>query len=290
MAASKSRSASNGRRKSSVQKGRSPLERVIIWSGIGALLFIAAFEGSSRYFCDNSLRKLEAATREQQNGQEMGIPVAEVGQMIQGFCFRKIEGQDQAQGGEVPNGGAGRPRTLLFRWPSLFRTLQLGVRVTEADRAISVMGDYVEDPAAKFPTSPVPATPAVEPLPAKGLSQAADDVLVLATNELKVTNGMRKRRLGSLIRELLRQSFLISARDELKLFTLDESLGEIPFVTTSPSAYPFQINVSLDDVVNGSFPLTVTVSRVQPDGKKWTWTSKPVPLPESAGLSHGNRI
>lgn len=53
-----------------VKKPRSPVERIAVWSGIGALLLILAFEVSSHYRFTAAYDKLSTAARESESLQK----------------------------------------------------------------------------------------------------------------------------------------------------------------------------------------------------------------------------
>ncbi len=84
--------------------------------------------------------------------------------------------------------------------------------------------------------------------------------------------------MGSLFRELYRQSLLIAARDELGLSTRDESLGESVPETESPTSFPFELQITIGASPNnaaGAGPnnapmlvLNAELSRVQLTGKR----------------------
>lgn len=112
-------------------------------------------------------------------------------------------------------------------------------------------------------------------LPKLGLAKANNQTVALDTNNFPLA--MREIVCGTLGRELIRQSFLIAARDEMGLTTLDTSLGEVTYTADAPQAYALQLNVEFEPVPKGAqtAKLKVRLIRPSPSEPAFKWYSEP---------------
>ena len=168
-----------------------------------------------------------------------------------------------------------------IRSRSRLRTLTISVPLlVRVAVAFCVMTQFVVN------SSSVGAEDNAVPLPKAGLARTTANTVVLSTEDSQISGSMRKIRLGSLARELTRQAILIAARDELNLQTLDASLGEVSFVQESPQEYPFQVDITMAAATDGGSDAGVIfhLSRAEPSGRWFKWSSSPVQLPPKPGL------
>ncbi len=236
--------------------------RVLLWSGFALLLAIVLLEWTSSNGYQETLGKLTPAVGP---GGANHLAEPNIQRHVSGFTFRGEE-------------TVGKSRTVTLRWPSLFKTYKLRLPLDPQGcvMAIDTSGRSVETPVS------APEIPTYRPpLPKRGLSAGGEDIVALSTHD--VQNSM-----GSLLRELYRQSLLIAARDELGLSTRDESLGESVPEPESPTSFPFELQITIDAAPNnapGADPNSPTLvfnaelSRVQLNGKRFAWTGPPIPVP-----------
>ncbi len=249
---------------------RKTWERALVWSVLALLLAIVLLEWSSSSGYQKTLGKLTPAVGP---GGTNKLAEANIQGHVSGFAFRGEE-------------TVGKSRTVTLRWPSLLKTykLRLPLDPQGSVMALDTGGRSVEPPAA------APEMPTYRPpLPKRGLSAGGEDVVALSTHDPQEVVSM-----GSLFRELYRQSLLIAARDELGLSTRDESLGESVPETESPTSFPFELQITIGAGPNnapGAGPnnapmlvLNAELSRVQLTGKRFAWTGPPIPVPPLAPI------
>ena len=99
---------------------------------------------------------------------------------------------------------------------------------------------------------------------------------------------------GRLLHELVRQSLLIAARDELGLKTRDQTLGELTFDVESGASTtvelpggPVQIVSSIPGSFEGASVLLITIFREDAEGPQVLWEKKlPIPKPRWKMVEH----
>ncbi len=264
--------------------------RLFLWGGIGLLVLASLLEAASCRMYQASLTGLQQAVAANKHaGQKEGLPASDIEKYVQGLAFRS-EAQlplkqpvDEKRRAKVP------VRKVVYHWPSLYTRYGLVVTLNDQDRILLVGQDEsAENPGPK-PAAGAETSGASIPraLPKEGLAAAPDQTLVLATDEPSILNTMRKKRLGSLARELFRQAVLIAARDELGLSTLDATLGEVTLVTNSPKAFPVHVDVTLQPGDQGPTDarFVVQLSRPEVSGAWFKWSSSPTPISVDPGLN-----
>ncbi len=116
-------------------------------------------------------------------------------------------------------------------------------------------------------------------LPKAGITKVGAQVFTLSTTDIE--NKLPGGFCGSFGRELIRQSLLVTARDEFGLATLDASIGEITFVSESPETYPYQLDVRFTHVPDDNTQFAVDLELSLPDASgKWrSWSNTTLRLP-----------
>ncbi len=122
--------------------------------------------------------------------------------------------------------------------------------------------------------------------PAEGLAHSPKGTVALTVDEPSISADLRGVSCGSMGRELIRQSILIAAREELGLSTLDGTLDELVLTTDSPTSYPLQMDMTLEsrDEVTGDIRVQIVLSRYGADGKTSRWTSPSVKMSTTQSL------
>lgn len=237
---------------------RKTWEHVLVWSGIGLLLAVVFLEWTSGNGYQKTIAKLESAVG---LGGVKKLAEADIQGQVSGFAFRGEETVEKS-------------RAVTYHWPSLFKTYKLWLRLNPEGTVLLV---ETEGPSIDLPVA-APAMPTIRAsLPKRGLPAGGEDVVALSTREV-ASSGFS---LGSLSRELYRQSLLIAARDELGLPTRDESLGESVSESESPTSFPFELQVTIED--GNSDPPTLVFSaelgRINHNGKRFVWNAPRITVP-----------
>lgn len=252
-------------RHSRAPKKRSLLEKSLVWGGIVALLAVVGLEWSSKKHYEESLAALESAVQAYDSlGNRVVFLVDDAASHIHGFPSRKDEG-------EIPR------RKVIYKWPSLFKTYSVLLMVNDAQVVTEVRSQTGADDNFE------------KPLPGKASSQPSDQLasapdplrqrvktgervldLVAQRNQVPTQAGIRY---GSLVRELVRQAFLVAARDELGLSTRDSTFGEVVVVEEGTSRFPLQISSILRYQPDPSKPaVVIEITRLKQDGKLFRTT------------------
>ncbi|HEY0980944.1 tetratricopeptide repeat protein [Schlesneria sp.] len=241
------------------KKKRSVLERILVWGGILALLSIVLVEWSSKKFYGEALQNLEKKLQVRNaGGLQIGLPLAEAKNYVRGFTF-------QSERGKRPR------RRLTYAWPSLFKTFKIAMIVDDDDQVVSVDSHDEFDDGPVRPNSLGAETEARFYLKSPKV-KTDEQVLELARQEKPLSDHFGTR-YGSLIRELVRQSFLITARCEMGLTTRDSAFGEVLLLENAEPRFPLQVVVQMEYRHEPPNPVCrIDVSRVQPDGKNYSWT------------------
>lgn len=201
---------------------RSMWERLVVWGGIVALVGVVFVEWKSRQGHDSTLSKLEERLSKGK------IPLNEVKGLIDGFGMMKDDAST-------------KPRSVIVQWQSLFKRYKLRLALLEPglDQVIRVENFDTQD----GPDNLVASRPKISHGFKTGLPAGYENVFTLETRQPPAEMQ------GSLLRELIRQSFLIAAQDEYGLPTLDPSIGETIPNVESPRGFPFhmEVEVTRDD-------------------------------------------
>jgi tetratricopeptide (TPR) repeat protein len=251
---------------------RSAWERGLVWGGILLLLAVVLIEWTSRRNYDATLSQLEAAiVGSRTTNVSRGISLTDAERLVKGFAFRGV---------------ATKPgqRQQTYRWPSLFKVYKLGVTVDDHENVTLVEACLPESETE--PTGPVaaPAFASRRTFPKRGFPKNAPLAVAINTNDVQGTSpsGMW----GSLMREVVRQGFLIAAREELGLATMDASLGESVPEMESAQTFPFDVVVTVSGIAGemDSIRVDVELSRPNREGKWLHWASSHLRVPVKNSL------
>ena len=247
----------------SVQR-RSPIERMLVWGAILILLVIVLIEWTSQRNYAATLSAIEKAIQEHHPPKApQGLKSAQIDPYVHGFAFR----------GEVQ---MSKTRQLTFRWPSVFKFYKLGVSVDANDKVLIVenLGPEAVGELPKF--DPVVVVKQL-PLPKTGLPKGADQVVALKTHDF--TKAMGGAGDTSLPREIIRQGFLIAAREELGLSTLDASLGELLNESDDPHSFPFEVHMMLLPSTGNDTTFRIELSRANREGPSFKLELRALSIP-----------
>lgn len=255
---------------------------ILLGSVVFLLLCLLAIESTSFLFYMSSLSSLDDAL-----GMK-GIPLAEASKLVRGIPFRT----------EVPpeSGIGEKILKVQYQWPSLAAKYRINIFVNEQNVALRAGSDdlsYESPEISREKVERILSRTGIEPEKSDpkqkqrlGLAEPVDQRVMLAAQDFSHINTLNKLRLGSLARELVRQGVLIAARDEMGLRTCDELLGELKLVKQGQKSYPLEVDIAADEggLFSGSVNIVVKLSRSNPSGEGFTWTSVKMPFPLAPGL------
>ena len=155
--------------------------------------------------------------------------------------------------------------TISLRWPSLFQKNQLWLSVNAAQEIVMVDAD--SKPIGKAIARPANRGPL------RGMPAGYEGVAALKTTEPFLQTQ------SSLVRELIRQSFLIAAQEGLGLPTLDPSVGQVIPDVESPQSLPFNLRISFLPTTDRTFVAEIHLESPDVNGKEFKWAA-----PELSGL------
>ncbi|MCA9096395.1 MAG: hypothetical protein KDA68_23105, partial [Planctomycetaceae bacterium] len=273
--------SSNAVAESSPKKKRASIGTILIRGVLLIVLLLLAMETTS---CLSYMSSMSSLSEE--IGMK-GIPLAEASRHVRGIPFRT---EEQIGKGEK------KIRKVQYQWPSLVATYRINVFVNEQDVALRAGSDemnYVSPDISRGTVEQAlvntgKAPEKEKPKPKPGLAVPVDQRVMLGAKDFSNINVMRNRRLGSLVREFVRQGILIAARDEMGLHTCDELLGELQLVKEGQVSYPLEVDVLAvpDPQVPDGAKFAVQLTRPDPSGKEFQWISKEMPIPMQPGLEH----
>ncbi|QDU11900.1 tetratricopeptide repeat protein [Gimesia aquarii] len=244
------------------KKKRSPLERVIVWGLISVALIVVLLEVNARYGYSNTLTEMQNRIAQEADGKEFLLKDAKA--MVKGFPY----GDERlTQSG----------KQLQYRWFSLFRTYAIQISVGIDGEVLSLETDVeqFDDKNLKAESSkPLVHRPA---LPENGLSSKFENVAVLKTDKLESQYPNMK---GMLTREIVRQAFLIGAREGLGLKTRDASLRGEVLLIDNPETFPLKLITQIDP----SREVTIDLERPYKNKPPFHWYSEPFILPQELGF------
>jgi tetratricopeptide (TPR) repeat protein len=232
------------------KRGRSPIERIVTRSFITALLVVVGIEAHSRIGHDRTVTQLRADLEAaEKNGADLNLAAAR--QKISGLAF------------QTDNRVNGKGR-LTYRWPSLFKTYVVNLSVGAGDDIFALDTDAVdpggEKPAiagSEAPPGQVNAAVAKRPgatfgQPAQGFAQPLESLIAVTTKDVNpqgtqydIDPATVKVVRGVLVRELIRQAFLLSAHEELQQNVRDQSLGEDVGSDENPQDFPYEVQAEI---------------------------------------------
>lgn len=229
---------------------RSRMDRLVTRSLIAVMLIVVGIEAQARFGHGRTVTQLRKELEEvDQGGKELSLSGAR--QKISGWTFKTEKLQQ----------GTGR---VSYRWPSLFKTYVLHLAIN-ADGDVMSLDTDADAFADEKPA--VPANVAAQPgavnapgvkapakfqvvNPKKGFAQALEGIVAVATQDVMVAsmdNDPAKPKVvgGALVRELIRQAFLLSAQEELQQNVRDQSLGDDVGNEDNPQAFPYSVPVDI---------------------------------------------
>lgn len=245
------------------KKRRSPWERIIVWAGIAILLLVVLAEWSSKTNYQKSFQALDSQIKGvRETGEEKSVTLDEAKKNIFGYAV-----QTEVAGPDI--------RKIKYRWPSLFKTYQLLLTVTPADHVTMMESVVADDKSAAFAKPVATQTNVTKPVPRDGRVPIGANVVAMTISDYAQPPAMGYR-IGSLTREIIRQAFLIAARDEMGLCTRDGATGEIVLVS-DPAAptFPVEFLISLQVDLNKAI-VNLEASRPIASGKWLNWESGPM--------------
>lgn len=198
------------------------LQQVVVWLLLIGLIVEIGLEASSRFSFQKSLTALlQKMQAERQAGRKLSSD--EAVKLISGWpstSERDVTGQKQTE----------------FRWRSFVWDLRIQLR-SDANGAVAVVtigsgGVPVLKSSEPLPTqkpvdSPVQVVSPVQAVERKIRGLSADAPAALALDENGDGFSPKSTERGRLVREIVRQALLITARDEFNLPTRDAVLGDI---------------------------------------------------------------
>ena len=125
-------------------KSRSPVERVVVWGLIAALIVVLGIEGYAKTTYDSTLSTLKSKIDESEASGDVTLTQA------QGYvrgAYRRAESQDK------------RGKRVVFRWFSLFKQYIVQLNATQQDIVLSY--ETPDAPPETLTTPPEP--PATSP-------------------------------------------------------------------------------------------------------------------------------
>lgn len=218
----------------SATPGRKPLKLtdLVLRAALVLLVGLLVLEVTSRRSYEASLGAISAAiarTEEQPEGAN-----ALTQDELAGLCQGLVRQRELYRG---------KSTFVEFTWPSLFKTYSIRVEL-DADRDVLGLETGEFDLADFSLTPPAPASRAKKTAQAEfpGLPDGHPPTVMLSLMLFRTRN--QEGMLPDLIeRELVRQAFLLAAREELGLPTRDAALGEIPPSRSEIRQFPFRIYV-----------------------------------------------
>jgi hypothetical protein len=143
-------------------KRRSPVERVVVWGVIAALIVVLGIEGYAKVAYGSSLSSLQKKLNESETGGD--FTVSQAHGYVRG-AYRRAESKDK------------RGKQVTYRWFSLFKHYAIQLNASPEDVVLSLEtpdapAEIASDPAPKTaadaapkaaPTAGPKAAPAAEP-------------------------------------------------------------------------------------------------------------------------------
>ena len=248
-------------------KKRPTWARILMWGFMLLLLVATVAEWRARSGYDGTL----AAINQRLQGQQK-LPVSDLKQYVQGYAVRDEELD-------------GNRRVITLQWPSLFKTHKLRLGVADPN-VIYFAEPYELDDSPRRSSL---TTPIVRSGLQNGLPAGYENVVAVTTTDLLKDDELS----SGLSRELIRESVLIAAQEELGLSTLDPSIGETILESPTPGSFAFTLMIpapprdpdagaSVQKQVASKF--NIQVSRPTVAGKPFVWTSPDIALPEESRI------
>lgn len=120
-------------------KKRNPVERLVVWGGILALLAMLAFEWNTQSQFNTSVKALEAAIHTKDKNDDTrnsGIPADDIPKYLKGTPKRT---EAVATDVVVSDAQGDKAQTrVMYEWPSLFKTYKVSVTVDQTGKAYFV--------------------------------------------------------------------------------------------------------------------------------------------------------
>jgi tetratricopeptide (TPR) repeat protein len=196
----------------------------------------------------SSITRVIVETEEDPTGRSVAR-ISELAPLAQGFCHQRPL-------------YAGKSTYVEFLWLSVFKTYSIRIEHDDEDVALSLeSGDYDQMLYSLVPPDVGGAGSSVVDIAesrVRGLPAGHPPTVMLELVSLENMD-RRHQNVDLLRRELVRQAFLLSAREELQLPALDEALHELPPRQQEVQQLPF--NVSVRSFEGGSKPIQVNVDR-----------------------------
>ena len=222
--------ASNAKPAQVAKPVRSFREKLLVRGGTAILLLLTVMEGMASHWYTTTLKKLTKLVAAEEKARRTPDE-RDLRRIARGWYF-----QSSTQG---------RPSHIVqLRWPSAFKAYVLQIRVADGGSILefSTNRDLQDTPSS--------ATVARIPVDA-----APEQTVVLNV-------GPDSRRV--LVRELVRQAFLMTARDEFLLSTRDAVLRETLRTSQSTGKWPFHVEVKQE----AADILRVEVLRITPQKRE----------------------
>ncbi len=254
------KATSKTKAKQKAARKRSIAGRIAVWSGILVLLLLVILEWTSQRNYQSTLSALEETLG---SGKQVALSDAQT--LVRGWKFASEETIDEQ-------------KVKTYRWPSLFKRYKLGL-VHNAQQIVSYVETYSLERPKQVPKPSNVVVPQA-PLPKSGLPAGSEHVVALMTRDTSATAQVPVG-VGSLIRELLRQSVLIAAREELGLLTLDASLGETVKEIESPQTFALDMTIGIRPTPGNPKNLQIQIELTRPNlsGKAFHWDAPRFDVP-----------
>ena len=170
-------------------KKRNPVERLVVWGGIVALLAMLAYEWNTQTQFTTSVKALEAAIRTKDKDDDFrtaGFPADDIPKYLKGTPKRT-----EAVATDVvvaDNHGDKEQIRVMYEWPSLFKTYKVSITVDQTGKAYfveAITTSTPEEPVEKItlksrpnagaPSEAKPAASGQESTAASSTSEASND-------------------------------------------------------------------------------------------------------------------
>ena len=117
---------------------RNPVERIIVWGGIGIMLLVVATEGLARFGYSTSLNRIQAAMDAEDDAADSeGLTLEKAESMMLGFPSRSEEGN-----------------TVTYRFKGLIKDFG-GIKLLVSNDGVDVLGFQTDNPEEEEKPAPV---------------------------------------------------------------------------------------------------------------------------------------
>ncbi len=216
---------------------RSPIERTVVWGAIGVLVVVVGLELQARVYFQ---RAADALSSHVGTIAKHPLLSAEQAERLMGGLYTRFDGRTRGR------------QKIAYRWWSVFRPYALEIILTDDDRVASINTDAESIQANLLrPSATAGSGPSIDQLlPPKGFADEGKQALRLSTADVMFGDQSGeapddvelKVFYGALVREIVRQAFLISGETNFQSATRDQSLGAAMGDSDRPVSFPWTIS------------------------------------------------